>query len=184
MYTESPLSTLTSYTEEEICENWKPNMSQEQFGQKELLYLQVCTAPPPHMIIRPSSWHCTTTHATTYKQRGLKRQQHKERGKEECANYLLPPWSPTSKVMRSDCHNYLAILKDLQNWNQVKVEKESQPRVQHTCEKVSNIKLNAYICKYISSKTCELVKTFPKIKDPMKCKKQHWLAAPGNNSYV
>jgi hypothetical protein len=78
----------------------------------------------------------------------------------------------------------LAILKDLQNWNQVKVEKESQPRVQHTCEKVSNIKLNAYICKYISSKTCELVKTFPKIKDPMKCKKQHWLAASGSNSNV
>lgn len=84
VYTESPLSTVTSNTGEEICENWKPNMSQEQFGQKELLYLQVCTAPPPNMIIRPSSWHCTTTHATTYKQRGLKREQHKK--KEEKRN--------------------------------------------------------------------------------------------------
>ncbi len=60
VYTESPLSTLTSNTEEEICENWKPDMSQEQYGQKELLYLQVCTAPPL-MIVRPSSLHCTTT---------------------------------------------------------------------------------------------------------------------------
>lgn len=150
--------------------------------------LQVCTAPPPHMIIRPSSWHCTTTHATTYKQGGLERQQHKihHKKKEEKRNVpiLIAPMIPTSKVMRSDCHNYFAILKDLQNWIQVKVEKKSQPRVQHTHEKVSNIKINAYIFKYISSKTCELINTFPKIKDPMKCKKQHWLAASGSNSNV
>jgi hypothetical protein len=68
--------------------------------------------------------------------------------------------------------------------NSSKGRKKNQPRVQHTHEKVPNIKINAYIFKYISSKTCELINTFPKIKDPMKCKKQHWLAASGSNSNV
>ncbi len=97
---------------------------------------------------------------------------------------LIAPMIPHIKGDEIRLPQLFGNFERLAELNSSKGRKKNQPRVQHTHEKVPNIKINAYIFKYISSKTCELINTFPKIKDPMKCKKQHWLAASGSNSNV